>query len=358
MQKHIRFLTVIVILPLGLILNACAGRPRSRVEMGVPGLSTALPVENALAYERLTQRVKQNGKDIKKYFILDEDGQILIKADLQDETGAYEVSYKLDSAEILPDSSYRVNFNIGRRNPALPDSGEEPAGLDIIAEDALIWRPGPGSEGLLLAMDDDYIETWEQYFDFFDECGARITFFIQGEYFPFSVKALSRGHDIGFHTLNHLDLRKVSREEFAEETYEAAESFRQEGIPLSSFAYPFGFSEPWMHKILLESFGVLRGYGTTYRLYNEDQIRSGYIISRAIDNTVIQGEENFNLLISLMLRTLKFLDDGRILPLTTHDISDDAYWGISLRRLEFLLKTAAELKLKFYRYSDFAEMAK
>jgi peptidoglycan/xylan/chitin deacetylase (PgdA/CDA1 family) len=203
-------------------------------------------------------------------------------------------------------------------------------------------------------MDDDYVKAWEQSFDLFDKYGARITFFIQGEYIPFTVKALERGHDVGFHSINHLDLRKVSAEKFRKETVEPLSSYRREGVPLLSFAYPFGFSEPWMHKILLETFSILRGYGTTFRLYNEAEIRSGYIISRAIDNTVIRGEENFNRLITLMLRTVKFIDGG-FLPLTTHDISDTALWGISKRRLEFLLKTASELKLKFYLYSDFSK---
>ena len=44
---------------------------------------------------------------------------------------------------------------------------------------------------------------------------------------------------------------------------------------------------------------------------------------------------------------------GGILPLTTHTIAAEAVWGISPDRLEYLLKTAVELGLKFYRYSDF-----
>jgi hypothetical protein len=43
-----------------------------------------------------------------------------------------------------------------------------------------------------------------------------------------------------------------------------------------------------------------------------------------------------------------------VLPLTSHDISDDALWGITPRRLEYLLKTALNLRLRFYVYRDFA----
>jgi len=52
--------------------------------------------------------------------------------------------------------------------------------------------------------------------------------------------------------------------------------------------------------------------------------------------------------------TVKFIDKKLVLPLTTHDISAAAAWGISPRRLEYLLKTAGELGVAFYCYSDFA----
>jgi hypothetical protein len=104
----------------------------------------------------------------------------------------------------------------------------------------------------------------------------------------------------------------------------------------------------------LETYSVLRGYGTTFRLYKREEISSGYIISKAVDNTVIKGEENFDRLARVMLRTVKFLNGDFILPLTTHDISDDAPWGITPRRLEYLLKTASDLALTFYLYGDFA----
>jgi hypothetical protein len=54
-----------------------------------------------------------------------------------------------------------------------------------------------------------------------------------------------------------------------------------------------------------------------------------------------------------MLRTAKFIGGDSIIPMTTHDISGDADWGISRPRLDYLLRTAAALKLRFYRYGDF-----
>jgi peptidoglycan/xylan/chitin deacetylase (PgdA/CDA1 family) len=289
----------------------------------------------------MLQRIRQNGNDINRYFILDENRQIIVKADLEDKAGDFEIIYDLVNAELLGASSYRVGFSA--RNKLSDES----------IEDSFIWRLRTGSAGLLLSFDDDHIASWEQHLDLFDEYGARVTFFLQGEYHPFSTLALSRGHDVGYHSLNHLDLRRVSQEVFIQETLEPLEAFKREGVSFSAFAYPFGFSEPWMQEILLQSYSVLRGYGVTYRLYDEAVVRSGFISSRAIDNIVISGEENFNRLTNSMLRTLKFLENGMILPLTTHEISDSASWGITPRRLEFLLKTAKDLDLVYYRFRDF-----
>ena len=110
-----------------------------------------------------------------------------------------------------------------------------------------------------------------------------------------------------------------------------------------------------MHEILSQHFAVLRGYGVTYRLYTEDKIRSSYISSRAIDNTVIRGDEDYERIVKSMLRSVKFLEGDQILPLTSHDISFAA-WAINPQRLEILFKSAIELGLKFYRYSDFADL--
>ena len=351
-----RFTKLIPILLLGPLIAGCASRPRTTAEAALPE-TTVTPVESPVVPERLVERVKRNGKEIEKYFFLDEDGGIHVKADLSympmDSSGTVscEVIYDLENVETTgdsaggsaEDSAYRVRFFIHEE------------GLDEAVEDTLIWRPAPGSAGLLLSLDDDYVQAWEEHLDLFDEYGARVTFFLQGANITFAAKAMERGHDVGYHSLSHLDLRKVSQERFMNETVLTGEFYRQAGVPLSSFAYPFGFSEPWMHETLLESYGVLRGYGTTFRLYREDQIRGGHIISRAIDNTVIRGDENFERLISQMLFIVKFLDAGHVLPLTSHDISDTAQWGISRKRLEFLLKTAVDLKLKFYLYRDFGK---
>ena len=335
---------IYLLLLLAVVLNACASRPPPIPQKRTAANSSSLPVEiQPSPAELLIRRIQQNKEDIRKYFIIDEDKNIIVKADLQDPAGEFEVIYHLDKAAPVTDSGYEILFSARNKETG------------ILLEDAFIWTPRAGNAGLLLSFDDDYIESWERSLDLFDTYGAKVTFFIKGKFDPFCIKALGRGHDIGYHSLNHLDLRKISAAEFAKETIEPAEAFRKTGVPLASFAYPYGFFEPWMHEILLRSFSVLRGYGVTFCLYYKNEITSACIASRAIDNTVIPGEENFDLIIRSMLMTVKFLDDDRILPLTSHRISEAA-WAISPRRLEFLLKTAADLGLQFYLYRDFADL--
>jgi hypothetical protein len=337
-------------------LAACASRPAPRLEEPVheappENLPKDRPFfeEISSAMDRVVQRVKGNGGDIKKYFLLDGDYHIIVKADIPGPGSdgnrdgiEFEVVYDLENA--LPLDGFRLGIGFW----------VEEKSTGARREDKLIWNIGEDAAGILLAFDDNYEASWENYFDLFDRYGARVTFFIQGEPGPFCAEALRRGHDIGFHTLHHPDLRRVSREVFLAETLSPVDAFRQSGVDLSSFAYPFGFSEPWMQEILSGSFGILRGYGTTFRVYNEEAVRAGVISSRAIDNTIIKGDELFDRYVALMFRTLKFLGGDGILPLTTHDISETAPWGISPRRLEYTLKTARDLNLKFYRYRDFA----
>ncbi|MCL2214122.1 MAG: polysaccharide deacetylase family protein [Treponema sp.] len=330
---------------LAVFLVSCASRPVTiandiYIPPIVPEIHPEFMTAPVLSIEQVIEIIRKNEANIDKYFIFDENRQITVKANITDGTRNFEVTYDLNNAVKLQNSSYEVRFIIREK------------GTGLTLEDTLIWIPRTGNAGLLLSFDDDYMDTWEQYLDFFDDYGAKVTFFIIGEYNPFCTIALNRGHDIGFHTLSHLDLRQLSGTDFYLETIESVQSFRQEGIPVSSLAFPYGFSEAWMYDVLLEYYSVLRGYGTTFRLYDKDNIGSSHIISRAIDNTVLQGEDNFDHTIRLMLMTVKFMDKNWVLPLTSHDISNAA-WAIRHRRLEFLLGTAVDLGLKFYLFSDF-----
>jgi peptidoglycan/xylan/chitin deacetylase (PgdA/CDA1 family) len=256
---------------------------------------------------------------------------------------------------------YRVFYDL--RNAAPQDAGrflvafsvEDPL-REERREGSLLWTPEEDAAGVLLSMDDNYQDGWKAYFDLFDRYGAKITFFVQGDFCSFCTEALNRGHDIGYHTKNHLNLTRVSREVFRAETLSGLDDFRRAGVPLYAFAYPYGLSEPWMIETLSPAFGLQRGYGVRFHLHRKEAL-DGYIASTAVDNILFEEDRQFEQALFFMLFATKFLGKDHIASFTTHDISDTAQWGIKPARLEYLLKTMKQLNLKFYRFSDLAEAA-
>jgi hypothetical protein len=378
------FLTIVI-----LSLSSCAGlsgahrsEPEDLSREAVVIKADLTPEYPTSALERAAAKVKTDSPELRKYFRLEDEltpdspGKtgILVLGEIREGDEEFDVRYDLSEA---PNgrNQMRIGFTMHDKN------------AELLLKDEFVWNiPGESDDaaenptGLLLAFDDDYREAWESAFDLFDRYRARVTFFVQGDYSPFCKSALERGHDIGYHTAHHLNLLNVSRGEFYLETLAGVENFRREGVPLRSFAYPFGFSAPWMREALKDSFPIQRGFGVTFRVYgrdsfgtnsadqdspdknsldtnsldqgssDQDSSNSGYLISRSIDNILFKKDEDFEAMIDAMLRTVKFT--GGILPLTTHDISG-ADWGITGERLEYVLKSARDLRLRFYRYSDF-----
>jgi peptidoglycan/xylan/chitin deacetylase (PgdA/CDA1 family) len=344
------------LLPLILVSTvflSCAGFPAARVRDKPPSQADdgvlAVP-----AIDRVRDLVKAGSKEIEKYFIADENGIISVKADFRVEDAEFEILYDLREPEgdqrpenvlVFPpaEKSLRVDFSVQDKR-----TGER-------REDSFQWSIREDGAGILLAFDDDYRQAWEDSFEALEKYGARVTYFVQGELSDFCFHAMDRGHDIGYHTIHHLNLPQVSESEFYIETTSDIVSFRQVGIPLRTFAYPFGLSEPWMRRALADTFAIQRGFGATFRLYTVEAVREGYIVARSIDNILFKEDDAFAAMIISMFSTLKFIGGDRVLPITTHNISDAAQWGIKPLRLEYLLAAAHFFKLKFYRYADFVD---
>ncbi|MDR1575900.1 MAG: polysaccharide deacetylase family protein, partial [Treponema sp.] len=340
-----------VVLPL-----SCASQPP--VQTAAPPAADAAPPETpppvtprpdkpGEAFRQALLLVRSNSPQVKKTFLLNEGSaaaaveknapEIVVTGECRVDGYDFLVVYDLASAVKTGGNRFRIPFFITESGGGLSRSDE------------LFWSSGEGETGLLLSFDDDYQESWRNHFDLFEQYGARVTFFVQGTQdivAGFCDEALRRNHDIGFHTTNHYNLANVSREVFDRETIEAAEEYRIACIPLSAFAWPYGLSEPWMREALAPVFKITRGYGANYRLYDEETVRGGYIVSKAIDNIIYPEDAYFERNIRLLFLAAQFI--GGVLPLTTHEIADTAQWGIKPRRLEYVLRAARELKFKFY----------
>jgi len=300
-----------------------------------------LPLPDETGMERAIRLIRTNSPEIQKFFIQDERRVIHVRGELLNKDGKveFEIAYEV-YMPFLPEISTSGQLYI--------DFTVKELETGTVVQDYFSWSIPASNAGILLSFDDDHEKVWEAWLDTLEKYNARATFFVH-KWSPFSEKALERGHDIGFHTHRHFNLRNVCLDVFFEEVSYNPDEFRV-GRPMA-FAYPYGFWAEWMHEKLLKNFSILRGYGVHFRLYSFDAISNSFIIATAIDNILYRDDTEFERTLTRMLWAAKFL--GRVLPLTTHNISDTAAWGIKPCRLLFLLETARGLNLNFYRFSDF-----
>jgi len=210
--------------------------------------------------------------------------------------------------------------------------------------------------GIVLGFDDYYPISWGQHLDLFDKYGVKVTFFVTGNSVTdFMLNIQNRGHEIGYHTINHLDLRKLSEKQFFGETISQTSIFKDAGIELTSFAYPYGVYQLWMHDELLKYYKIVRGSDAfDLKHYTINDMKSGFIDSLSIDNIMYRlaayNRGDFYHHIDAILKSAK--ENKSIIVLTLHSISDHD-WGITPERLEYIFQKSREYGLKFYRFRDF-----
>jgi len=205
--------------------------------------------------------------------------------------------------------------------------------------------------GIILGFDDYFPEIWLDHFSLFAKYNAKVVFYVTlSEPTPFCFEAQKIGHEIAYHTKTHPDLSKVTEEVFFEETISCINVFREKGIALKTFAYPFGVYEPCMNEKLLQHYCFVRGFGN-FSIYDKSDLKNGFVDSLSIDNTTHEWDIDFEKEIVQILQKLKAKNNS-VTILTSHAINTDA-WAIRRDRLEFVLQKCHELELQFYTYKDF-----
>lgn len=204
--------------------------------------------------------------------------------------------------------------------------------------------------GILLAFDDYNADNWSSYFDLFDEYGVKVTFFVNSfEPTDFCYEAVERGHEIGYHGAYHLKATEATPEEIQSAVIDPIETFREKGIELTTFAYPYGSYDQNLNEQLLNHYKVLRG-AYYYDLHSKADLRHGFVESYSLDNINHASDEEYEASIT---RILSELSDnvGAVASLYSHAISYGD-WCITEERLIFLFEKADELGLKFYTFQE------
>ena len=204
--------------------------------------------------------------------------------------------------------------------------------------------------GIVLAFDDYNPDSWEEQFDLFDKYNAKVTFFVN-VYEPteFCFNAIEHGHEIAYHTAAHVNMTEITEDEIYQQAIAPIEVFREQGIELTTFAYPYGAYNDELNELLVQHYNVLRG-AYHYQLVGKHEMRHGFVESLSIDNTNYSSEEEFRDRIDFVLEELSN-NKGAVVGLYSHAIADGA-WCVTEERLEYILQRAQEMGIQFYTYKE------
>ena len=204
--------------------------------------------------------------------------------------------------------------------------------------------------GILLAFDDYNAANWESYFDLFDEYDVKVTFFVNA-YSPteFCSNAQDRGHEIGYHTAGHANMLELTENEVYEQAIAPIDVFREEGIELTTFAYPYGAYTEELNNVLLQYYNIVRG-AFYCEVNGKHNMRKGFVESLSLDNVNYESQEQYEEKITQILNEVK-AGKGRVVSLYSHAISAGE-WCVTEEKLLFLFQKAKELGLKFYTFQE------
>lgn len=204
--------------------------------------------------------------------------------------------------------------------------------------------------GIVLAFDDYNAGDWENYFDLFDKYNVKVTFFVNCyEPTEFCFRAIEHGHEIAYHTAGHADLTKISDDEIYSQAIAPIEVFREQGIELTTFAYPSGAYTEELNELLLQHYNVLRG-AWYYQVVGKHEMQNGFVESLSIDNIHYDSDEQFREQVDCILEELSN-NKGAVVGLYSHGISDGA-WCVFPERLEYIFQRAQEMGIQFYTYKE------
>jgi hypothetical protein len=129
--------------------------------------------------------------------------------------------------------------------------------------------------GLALSFDDTTVDAWYAMRPQFQAVGARVTFFVsryaalQPEQHAKLHELAADGHAIEAHGVLHLRAPEYVEDHglasyIADEALPSIQRMRDDGFPVSSFAYPFGARTREIDEAILDHVAILRSISFTY----------------------------------------------------------------------------------------------
>ena len=182
--------------------------------------------------------------------------------------------------------SYPGRYNVPRQSfeaqmAYLAQSGYTSVSIDQIAA-ALRGQGGLPPCPVAITFDDGYTSVYSQALPILQQYGMRATFYIVAGYVGMSQRFMNwdqvrdlaaKGMWIGSHSYNHPYLARLPRASLAHQIVDSKTTLESElGIPITTFAYPFGSFNPSVMQAVTEA-GYVAAAWTGYGPHqSEDRI--------------------------------------------------------------------------------------
>jgi peptidoglycan/xylan/chitin deacetylase (PgdA/CDA1 family) len=160
----------------------------------------------------------------------------------------------------------------------------------------------------------------------------------------------SRGYEIGHHGTLHKSALQYSIDNgidqwFHDEVLLSLEQMRNDGLTITTFAYPFGSRNEETDNLLFNEFDKIRGFSTDTTLNYTPQNKNELIIAYSIDSHIIDLNKIYD--------AMDNLKDGETLFIATHVVGEwHNDWKISTADLEAILSYGDSTNITFCAVSD------
>lgn len=232
-------------------------------------------------------------------------------------------------------------------------------------EDGIIAQPVSGgySPGVVITLDDDYVDNWAAADDILKAYNWKATFFVTkcSQLDDAKMAKLTvfkqYGHEIGGHGLNHINAPQFIAANNAdaylkEEIFSMVDIMDAAGLHTTSFAYPFGARNAGTDNLLLNHFSILRG--TTYgrlspNIHNCYYTGSPVVFGLGIDNSY----SHFN--VSYFLSLLEYAkNNNKIVVFYAHRPVQTSHndYETEYNTLVEICKYVKANNMKFYTISE------
>lgn len=221
--------------------------------------------------------------------------------------------------------------------------------------------------GLVLMIDDGYIDQWYEVIDFLDQYDSKLTFYISN-FHKLSNTQINklkqfrdRGHEIGFHGTHHLCateyLSNYTCNEYMEyEIFPDLALMRKAGFTVKHFAYPYGCNSTESDSVLLKHLKSVRKLAWTSKenpLPNQNQI----YYTKPVNHEVLRAagiDIEYNVTIEDIEQSIdRIAENQECLLLYCHKLSNvEGKWNISPKKVKRIVEYCYSKRIPMITVED------